>query len=253
MASDGQAFEQRYALYIDFLGTKDAVANWPVTKVHEFVDLLLALVHARGPQNISRERMQDGGYKLNIRPEISTFSDHIVASYPGVRSEDGRVADIMQPLWAEFICRDSIRVMSMIAERGLRLGLLMRGGLSFGELFHGDEVVFGEALVDAYRLECKVAEMPRVVVSERVWEQLQGGPSAHPDLLVRDDDGHWHLNYFLHMRHYEVDSEQTDSVFQWNAEMRQIIGANRDALKDRPSESAKWDWFDIRFRAATDL
>ncbi len=192
--------------------------------------------------------MEDGGYKLNLKPEVSTFSDHIVISYPDFESEDEHAEDVVRPLWAEFVCKDCVRVMSAVAERGLRLGLLIRGALSFGELLHIDDIVFGEALVDAYRLESEVAINPRVVVSDTVLKRLKGALPDYADLLLQDSDGFWHLNYIPQMRKHGADTHDADSALRWDAAVKAIVEANLTALKDRPRELSKWDWFNAQLQ-----
>ena len=253
MAIDGQAFELRYVLYFDFLGTGQATKSCEVAKLYEFVDLLRGLVHLRGAQDISGTPMSDGGYKISLKPEISTFSDHIVATYPAGRSDDERVSDILQPLWVEFICKDCIRVMSTVAERGIRLGLLMRGGLSFRELFHGDDVVFGEALVDAHRLESEVAIFPRIIVSDRLLDQFRDGPAAHPDILLQDSDRLWHLNYFPELQFHGIGAGGPESILHWYSAIRRIIEQNRVLVADQPSVRSKWEWFDARIWATMNV
>jgi hypothetical protein len=64
--------------------------------------------------------------------------------------------------------QDAIRILSGVAEMALRIGALIRGGYSYGRLYHENNVVFGEAMVDAYRPERDVAVYPRAVVSDRI-------------------------------------------------------------------------------------
>jgi hypothetical protein len=247
MAIDGQAFESRYVMYFDFLGTRSAIENWPSARLHAFVDLLEMLVQLRGRQDIDGKSLPDGSYQITLKPEISTFSDHVVVSYPEPDMED-RVADLVKPLWADFICQDCIRVISAIAERALRQGLLLRGGISRGEQYHGNEVVFGEALVDAYRLESELAKGPRIVVSDRILSQLQGGPASHPNLVRQDSDGLWYLNYFPRMREHGVGMGGPDAVERWNTAMAGVISDNLASLVD-PTQIAKWVWFQERFNS----
>ena len=97
------------------------------------------------------------------------------------------------------MCQDASRVLSAVAEMGLRIGVLVRGGFSFGQLYHENGVVFGEAMVDAHRLEEKHAVYPRVLVSDRIIARLEGVPEAERTFLLKDTDGLWHLNYFAEM------------------------------------------------------
>lgn len=48
-----------------------------------------------------------------------------------------------------------------------RYGLLTRGGIANGLIYINDKVVFGKALIDAYRLESKMAIYPRIVLSPK--------------------------------------------------------------------------------------
>ena len=57
-----------------------------------------------------------------------------------------------------------------------------RFGYSFGQLYHENGVVFGEAMVDAYEVEHKHACHPRVLVSDRIIDRLTGIPEFGSDL-----------------------------------------------------------------------
>lgn len=52
-------------------------------------------------------------------------------------------------------------------------GILVRGGLCIGDIYHGDDCVFGPGLNRAYKLENNVAEYPRVVVEESTLQHLK--------------------------------------------------------------------------------
>ena len=57
---------------------------------------------------------------------------------------------------------------------GLRMGIPFRGGIDLGYGLSGlyEREVYGHALVSAYRLESRVAEWPRIVIGDAVWEYL---------------------------------------------------------------------------------
>jgi hypothetical protein len=160
------AFDDRYCLFFDFLGTRAAAAMWSRDRLYEFVDLLRSIALARSTEEINGQSREDGSYRISVRPEISTFSDHVVVSW---RTSGELIVD---SLWTDIVLKDALRVLSAVAERALRIGLLVRGGMSVGQLFHGDDVVFGEAMVTAYELECSVAKYPRVVVAGGIIDRL---------------------------------------------------------------------------------
>src|SRR5438105_1445070 len=76
------------------------------------------------------------------------------------------------------------------ARRALDIGMLVRGGVTIGKLYHSGGVVFGEALVDAYRLESRVAIYPRIAVSSRIYSHL-----PNRERIAQDTDGIWYLKY----------------------------------------------------------
>ena len=61
-----------------------------------------------------------------------------------------------------------------------------------------DQIIFGRALIDAYRLESSASPVPRVILAREVKAQLNGFLSRHlesQDSVCRDIDGWWFVNY----------------------------------------------------------
>jgi hypothetical protein len=50
----------------------------------------------------------------------------------------------------------------------IKYEFLIRGGVSIGNIYHKDNVVLGEAYLEAYNLESKVAVYPRIVISDKL-------------------------------------------------------------------------------------
>lgn len=84
-----------------------------------------------------------------IDRRITIFSDSIIVSYPIER---------MYALLFEL--RQIIQVLSSC-------GYLVRGGVSFGKLYHTEKIVVGPAMIEAYDLENKVAKTPRVILNQK--------------------------------------------------------------------------------------
>lgn len=85
-------------------------------------------------------------------------------------------------------------------------GILIRGGITVGQVARSYGQLFGPGVVRAYELESKVARFPRVVVGEEVLDELSNNPrlwvhdqetdtKAAKDLLRRDFDGGWFVDY----------------------------------------------------------
>lgn len=50
----------------------------------------------------------------------------------------------------------------------IKLGILVRGGVTYGKHYADDGVVYSQALIDAYQLESQEAIDPRIVMSENL-------------------------------------------------------------------------------------
>jgi hypothetical protein len=248
MTDDNPALENRFALFIDFLGSSNAATGWPRERVHDLVDLLIAVAQTRSAEAISGAAQEDGSYKISITPEVTTFSDLVLISYPDKTSDEAPVLDSM---WADIVCQDSIRILAGVAEMALRIGVVIRGGLSFGQLYHENGVAFGEALVDAHRLESEVAGNPRVVISERVLRRITHEPLERLGSYLRDYDGLWHLNYFDRLaRQAAPDAASAPSqACRWKEAHLATIDREIKSLPCKQAE--KWIWFKERFEAAT--
>lgn len=116
-------------------------------------------------------------------------------------------------------------------------GVLLRGSITFGDIFIDDKTVFGPALIRAYELEDQVAIAPRVIVDPEVFPLLEQYPvlrrHAVEDemqylchLLKKDTDGVWFIDYLRIM------AAQADD----QAAYLRFLKAHRQLILDRLSE-----------------
>jgi hypothetical protein len=136
--------------------------------------------------------------------------------------------------------------------QALRLGFLLRGGATIGKLHHEVGVVFGDAMIEAFKLESQTAIFPRVVLSPKII----GRPTwiAEKRCIRRDCDGIYCMNYFADMllRAAPPGDNYSQSIGFWFREVVEIMKRN---LKDLESDGklnplAKWTWFARQFRGA---
>jgi hypothetical protein len=263
----------RYTLFFDFLGSSMAT-SWPKDRLYPFLDLLITIAGGmQTAQNIEGNAQEDGSYRFQITPDVTAFSDNIVVSYPSpkigddILPYDAPAHSALDAFWAKFMCQDAIRILSGVAEMGLRIGVLLRGGFSFGQLYHDSGVVFGEAMVDAHRLENKLACYPRVLVSDRIIARLADIPEAERrTFLLQDTDGRWHLNYIATMRRHASNGPLTQEMgTRWKeahlATIDAAIDASNsiandplagdDARKEARKVAGKWIWFKGQFEMET--
>jgi len=117
---------------------------------------------------------------------IKFFSDNLLLGYPLESAIDASAA-------AMFVVRCTQRYQFQMALSGF----FVRGALAIGPLCVTDDIIFGTALIDSYRLEANASIVPRVVVTDPVLKAVMAsGPvTDEEDVLCRDIDGWWFVNY----------------------------------------------------------
>lgn len=86
----------------------------------------------------------------------------------------------------EFLCIVRDIYIAFLSE-----GLLIRGGVSYGQHFENQSTTYSPALTKAYLLESEVAEFPRVVVDSNIFDMF---PELIDDGLILRTGKHWFLN-----------------------------------------------------------
>src|SRR5947209_7979477 len=184
---------------------------------------------------------------VKVRQAITTFFVNMVISFPldRVRADFDECTTEMSVLsWAS-------QLLARLSAGALRLGFLLRGGATIGNLHHAQNIVFGEAMIEAYELETRTAVYPRIVLSSKI--------TSRPDwtaimrtFVARDDDGIWRFDLFLRTAfHAAAPGEKwAEQVRAWFGEVRPILDANLRELegKGRLNALAKWAWFTRHFR-----
>jgi hypothetical protein len=242
----GQALlEEHEILFLDFLGFAAAVQGWDEARLGVVIEALVELANGRSEFDVRGEVLPDGGYKVTSPAAITTFSDHIVVSYPLlIKPADftDEQWELVAGPWPSMVRQQMQKITAQVAMVGLGVGLLVRGGLSRGRLYHRGGVVLGEAMVDAYRLESQVAQYPRVVVSPRVTDG---------DRLFTDDvDGTRTLclDYLDEM--LLLAGERHGDARAWALARLEEMDASIKKLAEE--QANKWIYFRDRLRYAVD-
>ena len=124
---------------------------------------------------------------------VKFFSDNLALGCPCDSSESDNRAAV----------RFALRCAQRYQLRMVLNGFFVRGAMSIGQICLTDEIIFGSALVECYRGESKSAIVPRVLLSESLWKVLSESlmidadafGSQERDLVCRDIDGWWFVNY----------------------------------------------------------
>jgi hypothetical protein len=242
-------YEEQFTAFIDFLGFSEVSKQADDTTRLKVLELLLSLSALRSEFDVQSEPNQGGGSRHQIRPAVSTFSDHIVVSYPleRIARDLGRPSD---DVVVTFVVLNGFgRLLRSIAAAALRLGFLIRGGATIGKLYHSQGVVFGEAMTEAFELESRVAIYPRVVLSPRVAGRQPW--AAHKEIAVCNDGLH-HFDYFktLALGAVVPGSDYAEMSKAWFQDVIAVVARKLSDLQrdGKLKELAKWVWFSHEFR-----
>lgn len=170
-------YEDRLVAFIDLLGFSEIVesldaADAGIARIASLLDELQAeslMVRLRQ----ERDR------------QVVMFSDTIVVSE--------RIPDA--PADVAIFCNDIGRLWLRLADRRV----LGRGAITLGRLIHRGHVIYGQALIDAYRLETALASYPRIVLSRRFLKEYGACPFVS-EYVRLDADGVEHLHVFSSSR-----------------------------------------------------
>ena len=232
-------YQEHIVAFVDYLGFSAAIDSSDEASRATILRQLVSLAAMRG--NFYVEKIDPK--RTRLRAAISTFSDNIVISYsvPGLMAEGGRSrADALSLAIGQIA-----GTIGRHAYEALRNGFLIRGGLTVGNLYHANGVVFGEALVDAYRIESTTSIYPRVVISPSIVKEF--APTFKPWFL-KDADGLTHLNYFSDVfAAFAIANKTPENEAQakenWTY-IATVVAENIRTLHSagRINQMAKWRW-----------
>jgi class 3 adenylate cyclase len=251
---------ERYVLFLDLLGFRNVVNGWEANgRKAQLVELVRWISTA---QSAYAARATGGAASVSysIIPAITTFSDCVVISFPVTPPANEATAEfdhVVLNIWKSEVLKHMAILAARIAARAIRLQLLLRGGMCRGQLVHeGGEYIIGPGLNEAYRLETKVADVPRIVVSKDIYSN---SPEFFPSLLRQDADGLAFLDYMPQL--VEEIQSRSDAAAWRECRMQDIESNIATATgppwrvcfwRKRPASiREKWQWFRAYFYEGT--
>ncbi|MDF3033200.1 MAG: hypothetical protein K0R76_154 [Alphaproteobacteria bacterium] len=168
-------------------------------------------------------------------PQITHFSDSILISVLSDNNASHVLLNYLQGI-----------VMSL-----LNLGLLIRGGITLGQLIHRGPMAYGPALNQAYHLESTIAKFPRIILDHslaKTWGQgssvqnTDGSLIGHMKTWRQDSDGYRFydlLQPYPNMPDIVINSSQVDMVL---APYRKLIveGLENNKLNEKTFPKYQW-------------
>lgn len=150
-------YENRVTAFLDILGFKNWINNSVEENVFNQIKKTLEYIADERESNYHGFLSE---YNTDGDKEISVFSDSIVISY-GETERGGTF----------YLLMDLIYICIHLNQEGF----FVRGGVTYGKLYHKDHVCFGPAMVKAYELEQR-AIYPRIIVDKNVLKHGRNCP-----------------------------------------------------------------------------
>jgi hypothetical protein len=233
MAMVEAAYTERYCAYIDILGFSSLIneldrGNVEVAEIYR----VLASVHARTSSG---------------RPEVADLRSQSISDAVALSAAANGEG-------LEALCRAA----EELSRRLLRQGYFARGAITKGRLYHGPDIVFGPALVQAYHLEIEVAKYPRIVLPRSIaaegvaysengthWKRYFDGR------FIQASDGPFFLHVLrdlsLHVqqcaRNKPSATNESDPKLTLLKMMRKSVQRRLDEASDNPNHFQKVAWF----------
>lgn len=157
-------YEKRLVLFIDILGFSDLVmkSQADIKELQKIKNVLKRieekLIEQKYFENIHEEHQRkirsvysltDEVYINPSKIEYTQFSDSIIISMSYVSAQS---------------LVSLISTVSLLQAEFLSQGVLFRGGITYGDIFHSENLCFGPAFIKAFHLEDKKAVFPRVLI-----------------------------------------------------------------------------------------
>lgn len=230
-------------MFLDILGFKsiiaDSVADKPESS-SSFRKLDVAGIHSalRAIDRTIKHSDPSFGGVAKSSKQVTQFSDSVVVSY--LMGERSAVFDMLYDI-------------SFLQIELIQRGVLVRGAITIGQLFHDDNTIFGPALVEAAELE-KLALYPRVILHQEVIDKGKRNHALHHAsddeekyiraFLAQDLDGMYFIDYFK--PDPGLFDEGLDGVYEYLLSLREIV-KRLSYLTRNPSLRLKHSWMRQKF------
>lgn len=213
-------YEDRIVVFIDILGFSSMVKitdndnSKSAGKKNEAIATLVNLTEALNFIKNEVKKLKS----LNLPTiRLSQFSDSLVISSKEKSNEILFIFNFLKLLQVQLLSKYEI---------------LIRGGVVKGKLIHDEQILVGPAMVDAYNLESKCANSPRIVVMPSVRniydnERKKSGIEKKYSVLKQDYDGMFYIDYFNNLESKFVESEveyinKIEKIINMNSKRRDV-------------------------------
>ena len=221
-------YENKFVFFFDILGFENLIESKKCSYIYNIIKKCIDQVdQANGSDILLVEGdivFENGDLKWGKiigKPKITFFSDNAILSISEqeIDNEVYRIAQFVGNLQSYLILE----------------GILIRGGLSYGEIYHDNDIVFGPALVKAYDIESKKIINPFIGVDSDIVEKGKEANKYTSQLYNQIFE--WDQTkkvYYIDFLNISGNTAYDDK--QWYLEMETVL---QNKIKEEPDKIAK--------------
>jgi len=226
-------YNERVLAYIDLIGFSAAI-NETIKENEEDEDKIKNIFNILDDIN----ELYKPSLTLISSKTVSHFSDCAAISY--LKEERESIFHILSDIL-------------FLSYGILQKGLLFRGAITCGKLFHTKEKLFGPAMLCAVKMEKNLAIYPRIILDKETLAIAEEHPSEYSPknqvkvinkLIVKDFDGLYYLNYFDAIN-YIVGQEY--GILSYFRPLRKIIIDLQKEAENDIGVKAKYLWLKNKY------
>lgn len=234
-------YEERYCLFVDILGFQSHIDETlgkvsPNARAHMTFSKLKSALKQISTEVHYREKIQVSDQMVRSSRKVTQFSDSVIVSYLKSEANGYGVSSILMDV-------------HNLQRQLISKGILLRGAVTSGLLYHNDNYVFGPALNDAVQLE-RLANYPRVIIDGEILDDAGLRKSQAIQIsrtvssMVQEDfDGLYYVDYF-NVHPDDFNGEWTE-LYSYLSSLRDVVKslANKRTL----SIKVKHSWLRTKF------
>ncbi|MEN6325276.1 MAG: hypothetical protein ABFD18_03570 [Syntrophomonas sp.] len=225
-------YKTRAIAFLDVMGFKNIINKSQDMQFRS--KLIESLIELKGMEH---NRRNLAGMQFDYGKELTVFSDSIVISYDF--SKEGAIFRILFDV--------IIMQIDLVA-----MGLLLRGGVTMGDVFHNGGVVVGPAMIKAYEMESKIAIYPRIIVDPILIDYAYENPSY---LHTKDEEKEEVLSLLCpcENNYYYTDFLRMGNElgYEYNAFLNEVRRIIQNGLQFDIGIRNKYEWLHKYFQEVT--
>lgn len=232
-------YKNRMVAFVDILGFKDIV-NESKDKSQIIKEIIEAMDFAKNIKGLAElmkkaNIVDENENKHKIDMQLTLFSDSVIISI----NDDKEIKTVLYNAF--------FNSLKKLAYALARKNFFLRGGITYGKLYHVENKCFGPAMNKAYALESTVANYPRIVVDKKALEEID---KLKEEYVITDKIDIIEILDYLHMKIYSCTSSENnkdESAEYLNSllEIKNNVERNILKFKDRDNEKLliKYQWY----------